>query len=440
MSKMYNCIKNIMPCIMASCMVLSSCKRANMTEVRPFNADYIDSTRVLLVEDKYPYMKLITDKAVHLQVREKDAKNNIIEFNTEPLKMKVRYLPLETTNECLVGGIISKLESDDLSIFIFDYYNRQVLRFSQKDGSFLNTFGTRGRGPGEYMSISDMSLNRNKKEVCLIDNGNLKYLYYNYDGQFLREDPLYYFYEKVEFVGDYMVQDTWRNENTMVPTLNNNRLVFARQSGQTPKYVGFPYPDQVGKAFGQDMKHTFVTCNEDVYYNHLLSDTIWQIMPNGTCEAKFIFKFPGRDNLFDDNDFQNMSGDVYAQKTEKAFCYYRDDIRITEDYVQAGINGGKDLLYCIATGNYRYGTLFCNCFGNRQILNDMSTLNGKSFVTTLQPFEIIESVKTNSKTWDMGRYDGYFCREKLSEEERQLLQKMTPEDNPILVIIDIEPF
>ena len=81
-----------------------------------------------------------------------------------------------------------------------------------------------------------------------------------------------------------------------------------------------------------------------------------------------VFKFPGRDNLFDDNDFQNMSGDVYAQKTEKAFCYYRDDIRITEDYVQAGINGGKDLLYCIATGNYRYGTLFCNCFGNRQIL------------------------------------------------------------------------
>lgn len=419
---------------------MASCRRSNTTEIRPYNEELFDTTRVLLLEDKYPCMKLVTDKAVNLQVRERDTKGSIVEFNKEPLKIKVRYLPLETKEDCLVGGQIAKLETDDSSIFIFDYYNAQILRFSQKDGSFLNKLGSKGRGPGEYISVKDMSLNRTKKEVCLIDYGNQKFIYYDYDGQFLREEPIYYFYDKVEFVGDYMIQDTWRNSNTMVPSLNNNRLVFARQSDQSPKYVGFPYPESVGQAFGQGIKRTFITCNDDIYYNHLLSDTIWQIKPNGSCEARFVFKFPGRDNLFDENDFQSMSGDVYMQKTNAAECYYRDDIRITEDFVHACINGGKDLLYCIPTGNYRYGTIFCTSFGTTYILDDMFTMNGKSFVSILQPFEVLNSVNKQIETWDQGREPGYFCREKLTEDERRMLQKMTTEDNPILMIIDIETF
>lgn len=153
--------------VMALCAMAISCKKANVTEVRPHNENYPDSTRVLLVEDKYPCMKLVTDKAVHLQVSERETNSNSTEFNSEPLKMKVRYLPLETTEECLVGGVISKLESDDSSIFIFDEYNNQVLRFSQEDGSFLNKFGTQGRGPSEYLYVLDMSLDKKRRKYVL---------------------------------------------------------------------------------------------------------------------------------------------------------------------------------------------------------------------------------------------------------------------------------
>lgn len=416
-----------------------ACKRANVTEVKPFGENYLDSTQVLLLKDKYPYMKLVTDKAIHLKVQERATNGSFVVSADEFIKPKVRYLPLETTEECLVGGRMTKLESDDTYIFIFDRDNNQVLRFSQEDGSFMNKFGQPGRGPGEYGCIMDMSLNRKKKEVCLIDQCGFKFIYYDYDGQLLREEPLYYFYNNVEFIGDYMIQYTNRNGNTMAPSVNNNRLVFARQSDQSPKYVGFPFPEQFAHAFGQGMKHPFVTCNEDVYYNHLLSDTIWQIKKDGTCEAKYVFKFPGRDNLFDENDFQNISGELYEQKTNGASCYYRDDICITKDFVYAGIMNGENMLYCIPTGNYRYGALVCKSFGSTKLLYNLFTLNAKSFVTILQPFDVLAQIKKEQKIHS-GKDEEKFYAEYLTEEERQLLPKMTPEDNPILMIVDIEPF
>lgn len=426
-------------CYLVLCLVMSSCRKTHVTELRPFGADYSDSTKVLELEAKYPYMKLITDKAIHLQVHEKETKDNSVVYNKEPINLRIRYLPLETTEDGLVGGRIAKLESDESFIFIFDEDNNQVLRFSKEDGSFLNKYGSYGRGPGEYVGISDMSLNRRKKEVCLIDFSGYKFLYYDYDGHLQREEPLYYFYGKVEFLNDYMIQYTGSNGNTMAPSVNNNRLVFARQSDQAPEYVCFPFPENVGKAFGQTMKHPFVTCGEEVYYNYLLSDTIWQIKPNGTCEAKYVFKFPGRDNLFDENDFRNMSGDVYARKTKEAKYYYRDNIRITRDFVYAGITNGKYMLYCIPTGNYRYGMLTCKGFGDHQLLHNLLTLDGKSFVKVLQPFDILKFVNHMMGT-DNENARKYFWENNLTEDERRMLQKMTTEDNPILMIIDIEPF
>ncbi len=414
-----------------------SCKKSHVTEVRPYDQNYTDTTQVLLLEDKYPCMKLVTDKAVHLKVSEKKMEEHKVITNDTALDMKIRYLPLETTEECLVGGMINKLESDDSFLFIFDESNNQVLRFSQKDGSFLNKFGKKGRGPGEYVGIIDMSLNRKKKEVCLIDRFGFKFLYFDYDGQFLREEPLYYFFYNAEFVGDYMIQDANLTENTMAPSINHNRLIFAKQD-HTPKYVGFSFPENFGAQFGQGMKHPFITCNEAVYYNHILSDTIWQIKENGTCEAKYVFKFPGRDNLFDEKDFQSFSGGVYAEKTNDVL-YYRDEIIITEDFVQASIFNGAHLLYCIPTGHYRYGLTYYTSFGQHTLQPAKHTLNGKSFVRVLQPFDIIKEIESTKNFYNESQYQA-FWNERLTEEERQLLQKMTPEDNPVLMIMDIEPF
>ncbi len=119
--------------------------------------------------------------------------------------------------------------------------------------------------------------------------------------------------------------------------------------------------------------------------------------------------------------------------------YYKDDIIITEDFVQAGITNGAHLLYCIPTGHYRYGLTYYTSFGSPTMLPAEYTLNGKSFVRILQPFTIIREIESTKNFYNESEYQA-FWNEQLTEEERQLLQKMTPEDNPVLMIMDIEPF
>ena len=406
-----------------------SCRKANMTEIRPMGENITDSTKILLVEDKYPCMELVTGNAVCLNIPEEpDTKDWII-------KAQRKYLPLETKEECLIGRI-DKLESDGNQLFIFDESNSSVFRFSQKDGSFLNRIGNKGRGPGEYTGLADMSVDKKKKEVCLTDSRGFKLMYFNYDGNLLREEPFFYFYDKMEFIGDYLLVNTDQNRNVRVPAVNNNRFIIAKRD-QTPLYVGFPYSEHLYDHFCQGIKFPFITCNEDIYYNHVLSDTIWQIKNDGICEAKYIFKFPGRDNLFNESDFQNITDEEYNNRI-KNNLHYRDNVYITKDFLYARI-GNMSFIYCIPTGNHLYGMPYNEFFTRRNYNTPRFTLNGTSFVYVLQPFNLIKENLEIQNSYDENAYK-YYWDKQLTEEERQLLGNMTEEDNPILMIMDIEPF
>lgn len=431
-------MKNVYFYIVALAATVFSCKKAHVTEVRPYASNYTDTTKVLHIEDKYPCMKLITDKAIHIQADKKEANKEILYTlqGDNVVKMKTRFLPLETTEECLIGNI-SKLASDDGSLFVFDKTNKSALRFSQKDGSFLCRYGTPGRGSGEYVTPIDMAINKKKKEVCLLDFSLFKLMYFNYDGVLLREEPLYYVYNKMEFLANTMILHTHYNENATAPSVSNNRLVLAKPD-QTPLFVGFSFPKGFSDNFNYSELRCFTTCKDEVYYTHVLSDTIWQIKENGICEARYVLKFPGRDNLFTEKDFQQLTNEEYKERT-KDVSYFYDYMFITDNFVYVDLYNGSTLLYCISTGHCMYNpshSLFAEPHG----FHVDFTVNDTSFGLVLQPFELIKQNKLfKDVLFNESQYNNYWNKQ-LTEEERQLLQKMTPEDNPVLMIMDIEPF
>jgi hypothetical protein len=119
----------------------------------------------------------------------------IVDFDNTPkeekilmssLFKKVKPIPLETTDESLIG-YINEFQIFDGKIFIFDRdYAKGVFIFDM-DGKFIRQIGRIGQGPGEYVSLSDFTVDEINKEIYLMDRSKNCIVIYDIDtGKYIR--------------------------------------------------------------------------------------------------------------------------------------------------------------------------------------------------------------------------------------------------------------
>ncbi len=97
----------------------------------------------------------------------------------------MEYVALETRPECLIADLpgLQNPVVTDSDIFICSGLN--IFRFG-RDGKFLNRIGHGGRGPGEFLSATQMCVNATTEEVFVYDILSKGILVYNYDGRHKR--------------------------------------------------------------------------------------------------------------------------------------------------------------------------------------------------------------------------------------------------------------
>ena len=69
----------------------------------------------------------------------------------------IRYIPLQTTDSCLIGSIDKLLQTDKDKFVIVDKETAVAVYLFDKNGRFLNHIGRQGQGYGEYVSIEDVT-------------------------------------------------------------------------------------------------------------------------------------------------------------------------------------------------------------------------------------------------------------------------------------------
>ena len=90
----------------------------------------------------------------------------------------IKFLPLETKEECLISHI-STLKINDSLIFIND--NRRRLLIFGNDGKFKIQIGQWGEGPGEFLDLKDFIINKDNIEI--LDFKKIET--YNFEGKHL---------------------------------------------------------------------------------------------------------------------------------------------------------------------------------------------------------------------------------------------------------------
>lgn len=91
----------------------------------------------------------------------------------------LRAIPLETTDDCLIGQISDLFLFGDTLVVVDGKKSKQIYLYNI-EGKFLNKFGRVGVGPGEYMSISRATIDSNR--ISILDYLTLSYIDFDYAG------------------------------------------------------------------------------------------------------------------------------------------------------------------------------------------------------------------------------------------------------------------
>lgn len=97
----------------------------------------------------------------------------------------VEFIPLETTEECLLDDYLKNITITTTDIIVYDY--NRAYRFDRK-GKFINAIGKRGQGPGEYVKCMETAVDTLKRIVYFLDQ-NARILKYSYEGNYLGSLP-----------------------------------------------------------------------------------------------------------------------------------------------------------------------------------------------------------------------------------------------------------
>ncbi len=104
--------------------------------------------------------------------------HNLRTFKLSGLAKEIQYIPLETNSQSLLAEI-DKVEICESYIFVSEI--KKLLQFDRQ-GNFIRQIGSAGRGPEEYLSVTDFSIDIEKKEIYIISLNKLTI--FGFNGQF----------------------------------------------------------------------------------------------------------------------------------------------------------------------------------------------------------------------------------------------------------------
>jgi len=113
---------------------------------------------------------------------------NIDSLNKSKEEMSISeilYIPLETTDLCLLGDV-SKILYFKNNFYIFDrFYSKNIYVFN-RDGKFINKIIQKGRGPGEIIELTDFDIDE-QGNIYAYDNRQKKIILFSIHGDVLGE-------------------------------------------------------------------------------------------------------------------------------------------------------------------------------------------------------------------------------------------------------------
>lgn len=344
---------------------------------------------------------------------------------------ELKYIPLETSLECLLGQDISKIEIFDEKIFVSDY--KHIYIFDMK-GKFLFKVAKQGKGPGEYQSkgFQDFLINRDDKNIVIFDLFTKRLITYGFDGSFLFE-------KKISFMPG---PSEWISKNTFTvfnmgytyEELPWTDIYFLDLQGKTVNKNQFKY--EKDKKYGFTVfPALFYTFEGKTRYKNPYQELIYEIGSNYSLSPVYYLDYGVYKSKSELDEFKiniNAKKEVTVhtnpQSSEKIGV---TRLAETKDYLHICYVHKDEKQYGVYDKKMqKFYRVFDEKFESYGFSDDMlggipfvpKSITSDYLVSYVQAYSLIESLQKNDKNTKL----------------KDILSKIKEGDNPVLIIASLK--
>lgn len=257
--------------------------------------------------DKHGYIK------IELPLRQAEYKINLSEIVDS-----IQYIPLETKDECLIGGVDKLLLTNDSGYLIVDKEISSSVYLFDKDGKFLRKIGQRGAANHEYVAIEDVAYCDGF--VYIWDCTGKKLLTFSTEGDFVSSLNIGYTAYSISVLDkDHLAFccDYTPNHELEIEDKCPSLMIYNKKNKQIFPYLFFD-SEMSSYAYLSTLNNL---CNNNLYLP--LNDTIYSVT-NAGPEVKYVLHYA---NQYMENK------NSYIEKTKTGHLSADDAITsYNEDY------------------------------------------------------------------------------------------------------------
>jgi hypothetical protein len=230
-------------------------------------------------------------------------------FNKEKIKLStfakaIRYIPLETIKGHYLANI-NKIFFINNRFYIIDSNKKHSIFCFDKDGKFIFEIAKQGKGPGEFIFLSDAEISYDNKSIVVVDQDQKKYIFYDLNGKFIKEQRISanLFFVNFCLHKDYNIllaqsmllndaNDAFSNKEKITQEYANehfkNYNYMSSASDFTETYQGFKLCNLLAENI--ILAKPFDLYNDQIYSTYAYNDTIF-VFDKTSCTPKFYVDF-----------------------------------------------------------------------------------------------------------------------------------------------------
>ncbi|MFS4457433.1 6-bladed beta-propeller [Maribacter sp. 2304DJ31-5] len=351
----------------------------------------------------------------------------------------IELLKLESSSDNQIMGQIDKLEVHDGNYVI--QADNGLFIFNE-NGDFLDKFDFRGKGPGEYINLSDYFFDTEENTFSIYDSKSKKINIYDKLGNFIKEIKTdldaYSFTKLKDDKYAVYIGSGWYNEKS------KNRLNLLTEDGEiTSKFI--PIKKNEAKFLHLGDLNNFQKLKNETLFLYSFNDTIYNINALNHLEPKYYIDF-GESKVPDEylsKTYENIMVFLESlKKTDYAFRvigFFESERAITFGFMY------KKEIYHIYYFKESKRTMVVNQFVNDFFNPNLSfnanfgnlpkAVSDNKYYSIIEPYDFIEDMeklksKMDNQTWES------FKKKNVSLIE--VYDGLNNADNPILLIGEIK--